>query len=186
MFSTNINHAFCLVDSSRGARGAVHGADRERKERAVETIVKSRPENMNSKIGTEGTEISLVTNYFRTQGPRWILYTYCVEFRPEIEDKLIKQRLLREHRTLFNGYLFEGMRIFTPTRLEILNNTLDLVSRRHEGDEVSLVIKFTGELSMQDNSSLQVFNLIVRRAMGGLNLKLVGRDYFDPAARVIK
>lgn len=161
-------------------RGALHG-DRKR---AFETIVHSRQPHLVSKQGAEGKAISLVTNYFRTQGPKWIINTYRVDFRPEVEDRMTKRRLIRDHRELFNGYLFDGTRIFAANRLDIPNNSLELISKLHEGEEVVIVLKFTGELAMTDSSSLQVLNLIMRRAMSGLNLQLVGRNHYDAAAKV--
>lgn len=127
----------------------------------------------------------MIANYFRVRrAPQWNLYTYHVEFRPDLEIRGVKQRLLREQRELFNGYLFDGTRIFTPTRLHIPNGSLEIISRTREDQEVLMVIRFTGELSMRDSGSLQVLNLIIRRAMHGLNLQLIGRNFYDAAASV--
>lgn len=38
---------------------------------------------------------------------------------------------------------------------------------------------------MTESQSLQILNLILRRAMGGLELQLVGRNFYDPDAKVI-
>lgn len=97
----------------------------------------------------------------------------------------MKQRLLREHQVLFKGYLFDGTRLFTTTKVDIPNQTLELLSRINPEDEPTvIVLKFTGELSMTDVQSLQVLNLIVRGAMQQLNLQLVGRNFYDAAAAV--
>lgn len=179
------NHVqrLCPTDETRGE--STRGAIRSDKKRALETIVNSRPPTLISKMGTEGRPVPLITNYFRTVGPKWLVYTYRVDFRPDIEDDRIKKRLLREHRALFGGYLFDGTRIFCTKYLEILGNSLELNGKLRESDELVVMdIKFTGELSMQDNSSLQVLNLIMRKAMAGLNMQLVGRNYYDAAARV--
>lgn len=151
----------------------------------METIVCSRPENLNSKKGTLGQPIQLIANYFRVKRkPSWNLYTYHVEFRPEQESIGLKRRLIREQRERFNGYLFDGTRIFTTTKVTPPNIPLEIVTRNREEEEIMLVIRFTGELSMKDSSSLQVLNLIIRRAMEGLHLQLVGRNYYDAAASV--
>lgn len=165
-------------------RGAIHGGSGGRN-RGIEDIVETRPAALNSKRGEGGKPINLIANYFRVnRAPAWNLYTYHVEFRPELELRGTKQRLIREQRELFNGYLFDGTRIFTTTRLEMPTGSLEISSRTREDQEVLMVIKFTGELSMRDAGSLQVLNLIVRRAMQGLDLQLVGRNYYDAAASV--
>lgn len=127
----------------------------------------------------------MIANYFRVvRAPKWNLNTYHVEFRPELEIRGVKQRLVREQQGLFGGYIFDGTRIFTTTRLDMPNGSLEISSRTREDQEILMVIRYTGELSMRDAGSLQVLNLIVRRAMEGLNLQLVGRNYYDAAGSV--
>lgn len=171
-----LHKVFFLLDSSRGESSTIN-----QQKRAVETIVHSRQPHLVSKQGVEGRAISLVTNYFRTQGPKWTLNTYRVDFIPVITNEMIKRRLIREHRERFNGYLFDGTRIFAINRLD---TPLELESELREGGKVTIVIRFTGELSMTDSSSLQVLNLIMKRVLKSLNLQLVRRNYYDAAKRV--
>lgn len=172
-----------LLDASRGeiARGGRHGG---RDNRDLE-IVQTRPPALNSKMGNDGRKINLITNYFRTVGPQWNLYVYHVDFKPEVLDDGLRKRLVRDHRSLFNGYLFDGTQIFSASRLQIPEGgTLELVSS--DGEEpVMLVIKFTGDLSPTNPDYLKILNLIMRRCMATLKLKLVGRNYYDAEAKVI-
>ncbi|EAT40149.1 AAEL008076-PA, partial [Aedes aegypti] len=45
-------------------------------------------------------------------------------------------------------------------------------------------IVHTGTVDMTNETGIQVLNLILRRAMGGLNLQLVGRNLYDAAAKI--
>merc|ERR1719233_2482516 len=61
-----------------GSRPSVgRGATRGRRDRAQEFYVKTRPDSLQTKKGTEGTEINLGTNYFALIAkPNWRLLQY--------------------------------------------------------------------------------------------------------------
>jgi aubergine-like protein len=61
---------------------------------------------------------------------------------------------------------------------------VDLVSKKLDGTIVKIVIKYTGTVSRTDGQFLQILNLVLRKAMDGLKLQLVGRNFFDAAAKV--
>lgn len=41
-----------------------------------------------------------------------------------------------------------------------------------------------GEVTNADSHRMQVFNILLRKCLACLNLQLVGRNYFDAAAKV--
>lgn len=149
-------------------------------------IVLTRPPAMNCKTGQEGRNISLCANYFRTiRTPKWSIYTYRVDFSPETVDRKMRQNLIRTQMEVFGTYLFDGTRVFSTTHLNIPHEQLELITRINPEDEPTVIyVKYTGELSMTDVQSLQVLNLIVRRAMQCLKLERVGADYYDSRAAV--
>jgi aubergine-like protein len=61
---------------------------------------------------------------------------------------------------------------------------VDLVSKKLDGTIVKIVIQYTGTVSRTDGQFLQILNLVLRKAMDGLKLQLVGRNFFDAAAKV--
>ena len=64
-------------------RGATRGT-RDRQD--VGFFIRTRPENLTSKKGTEGQKITVTSNYFGLiKKPNWKLLQYRVDFNPPIE-----------------------------------------------------------------------------------------------------
>jgi aubergine len=157
-------------------RGAMRGR------RVVHDIVRTRPENRNTKVGSMGTVTMLKANYFRlNKSPQWHIYQYRVDFAPEVEQMIVRKGLIGVHKQQLGGYLFDGTMVFLTKRLN--NEVTELYSTRKDGEQIRITIKFVGEISMTDGTSLQILNLILRRAMEGLKLQLVGRNFFDAVAK---
>ena len=53
-----------------------------------------------------------------------------------------------------------------------------------EGKVYKITVKYAAIVDMTSSTSLQILNLILRRAMDGLKLQLVGRNLFDANAAV--
>lgn len=81
--------------------------------------------------------------------------------------------------------IFDGTLLFTDTRLSPTDDVTPVTwtSTKRDDTVVTLTIKMVEELMPTDYHYMQFFNLILRRAMAGMNLQLVGRNYFDPEAR---
>ena len=62
---------------------------------------------------------------------------------------------------------------------------MELQSMRDDKTPMKITIKLTGDLARGDHHYLQLFNILVRRCLEHLQLQLVGRNYFDIAAKVI-
>lgn len=93
------------------------------------------------------------------------------------------QGLINEHKKIFGGFLFDGTQLFMVNKLR--SDQLTLQSRHERtGDVYQLRIIHTGSVDMTNETGIQVLNLILRRAMAGLNLQLVGRNLFDAAAKI--
>lgn len=172
------------ADATRGesARGAIQGRNPHR---VMEDVIVTRPSHItNTKHGKIGTPIRLESNYFPlvTSVSSLLIYQYHVEFRPEIENKRFRLRLIHDHRSYFGGYIFDGMHIFSTSRLP--NEETEFQTRNTEGEEILIIVKFVRLLSNNEATSIQVHNLLLRRLMQGLNLNLVGRNYFDAQASV--
>lgn len=61
---------------------------------------------------------------------------------------------------------------------------MELFSQREDGSQVKITMRRVNEVSMGDAQYLQLFNILTRRCLAMLDLKLIRRDYFDPQARV--
>lgn len=129
-------------------------------------------------------QIRLLSNYYRLQTkPQWRIVHYHVDFAPEIELVRVRCGVLSQHaRILGTGYLFDGNQLFTTKKFEQDVTVLKATSK--QGVNYTITIKCVGYISTAEPRFLQVLNLILRRAMKGLNLEQVGRNLFDPHARV--
>ncbi|XP_065086066.1 protein aubergine-like [Ochlerotatus camptorhynchus] len=165
-----------------GAAGTSRGALRGR--RTVGDTLRTRPLDAPSKQGTTGQPLKLQANYFKVlKHPEWILHQYRVDFAPPCESMRLMQGLMSQHKKIFGGYLFDGTQLFMVNKLR--SDQLSLECRHDRtGDIYQIRIVHTGTVDMTNDVGIQVLNLILRRAMGGLNLQLVGRNLFDAAAKI--
>eukprot|EP00099_Drosophila_melanogaster_P011508 NP_001285825.1 P-element induced wimpy testis, isoform B [Drosophila melanogaster] len=144
----------------------------------------TRPAELVSKKGTDGVPVMLQTNFFRLKTkPEWRIVHYHVEFEPSIENPRVRMGVLSNHANLLgSGYLFDGLQLFTTRKFE---QEITVLSGKSKLDiEYKISIKFVGFISCAEPRFLQVLNLILRRSMKGLNLELVGRNLFDPRAKI--
>ncbi|XP_011187514.1 protein piwi [Zeugodacus cucurbitae] len=146
-------------------------------------IVHTRPSDIQTKMGSGGTPITLQTNYYRLlTKPTWRIFQYHVDFSPQIEMRRVRGGMLSEHRELLGGYLYDGTKLFTSCKLQEDKTVIQAKSKF--GDSYTIVIKYVGVISMTEWQSLQILNLILRRSMEGLKLQLVGRNFYDAMAKI--
>lgn len=53
-----------------------------------------------------------------------------------------------------------------------------------DGKIVTITLKFTNVIETGDYANIQVFNLLLRNCLRHLDLKLIGRNFYDPKAKV--
>ncbi|XP_067630737.1 protein aubergine [Eurosta solidaginis] len=157
-------------------RGAVRG------KRVITEVIASRPATCDKKTGVSGKKVVIQTNYFRVlKKPLWCIHQYRVDFAPDVDMIRVRRAYLYHHKALFGGYIFDGTVLFCTKYLE--SQQMELLTKNREGETIQIKIKYVGQLEVTDAQQLQVLNLILRRAMEGLKLQLVGRNYFDAAAK---
>lgn len=154
-------------------------------EPAVAKTYSTRPDTIASKEGSSGTPVSLSANYFKlNQNQEFEFNLYRVDFLPDTEDVRLRRFYLSQHKEDLGGYLFDGQNLLYTTRsLKSDNTQLESVNR--EGDVTRVTLRNTRRtIEMTDSSAVQVLNLILRRAMDGLGMQLVGRNLYDPGNKV--
>ena len=179
-YKTKIYHHFNTV-AKEDTRGAVRG------KRVITEVVRTRPRDCATKTGSSGVRVVVQTNYFRVlKKPQWSIHQYRVDFSPDVDNIRIRQRYLRDHKAIFGGYLFEGTLLFSTNYFvdQMVNGVLELLTKNREGETIQIKIKHVGVVDVSDVQQLQILNLILRRSMAGLNLQLVGRNFFDPKEKV--
>ncbi|KAJ9581672.1 hypothetical protein L9F63_023148 [Diploptera punctata] len=168
-------------ESSQSERGKSRMTQRNNER---EPSLYTKPMEMNTKKGTTGQPIRLLSNYFKLPTvTNWCLYQYRIDFEPEEDRNAVKSQMLREHKDkLVGGYIFDGTVLFTPYIYE--KEKLEFFSKRRSDDAlVRITIRRVGMLRAGDYHYVHFFNLLMRRCLQNLNLQLVGRHYFDPHAR---
>ncbi|CAB3247796.1 unnamed protein product [Arctia plantaginis] len=167
---------------SVSGRGSRRGGGRVLPEQM--TILRTRPNTAQTKKGSTGTAVDLTANYFTVETtPQWRLFQYHVDFSPEEDNTSVRKALIRVHANVLGGYLFDGMVLYTTKRLH--PNPMELYSdRTSDGARMQIMIKLTCDVSPGDYHYIQVFNIIIRKCFNILRLQLMGRDYFDPIAKI--
>ncbi|KAL5239075.1 hypothetical protein ACI65C_006486 [Semiaphis heraclei] len=164
-------------------RGAVRG----RRQIVFEHFRTPRPESSLGKVGKQGTsgqQVKLLANYFPiTSYTNWCLYQYRVDFDPEEDRISTKRGLLSQHRERLGGYLFDGTMLFSGSRFDPPN--FELASTRRSDDQIVIIkVKFTNIIETGDYANVQVFNLLLRNCLRHLKLTMIGRQFYDPDAKI--
>lgn len=152
--------------------------------RMLPEIVRTRADMSLSKKGTSGIPCVLQTNYFRVlrkEDER--IFQYRVDFEPTVESSKQMSGLIFNLKPTIGGYLFDGTQIFTRNKLcsdEIEFNTKDRVTE----EDYTIKLRRVGVIDGTNEMAFLIFNLINRKAMGGLKLQLIGRSFFDPEAKI--
>ncbi|XP_037033212.1 protein aubergine-like isoform X2 [Bradysia coprophila] len=175
---------------SRGYSGGNGGNGAAKRDRGsvrgrtfITDIIRTKPQNVQSKKGTSGQPVTLLTNYFRLlKQPDWQLYQYRVDFSPPVELRGLRNRLIFEQKAVLGGYLFDGTLLFLSVKLP--EETTQFMSSDRDGHLIQTTVKFTNRVDMTTAISVQILNLILRRSMEALKLQLVGRNFFDAIAKI--
>merc|ERR1711970_991164 len=163
------------------------GATRGRRDRAQEFFMKTRPDSLQSKKGTDGQEVTLGSNYFSLIAkPNWRLLQYRVDMKPDIDHTGVRKGLLYVHKASLPKFIFDGTILFTTTRLSPDDKPIVLTSKRDRDDTmVEIIIKLVAEVQPTDYHYMQFFNIVPRQAMEKMQLELIRRNYYDPKAAVL-
>ncbi|XP_003391478.2 PREDICTED: piwi-like protein 1, partial [Amphimedon queenslandica] len=112
--------------------------------------------------------------------PGHAIYQYNVSYNPPVENKRMRLALLYHHEEALIGkvHSFDGMVLYLPHRLH--NNPEEVISKTKEGDTIHITIKLTNELSANSPVCLQLFNILFRKILAKLEMKQIGRHYYNP------
>lgn len=156
----------------------------ERTRTSYDQIVVTRPHD-GQRSFPGGDRLRLQANYFRLlKTPQWQIFKYHVSYEPECLMSRLRNAMLMQHKDRIGGFLFDGTQLFVTRDLGGDKGVLTLTSKTKTNEVYNLTIKFTKIVSMFEQESVQILNLILRRATNGLKLQLVGRNYYDASSKV--
>lgn len=158
----------------------------ERTEPVVNANVVAVPEKtVQSKEGSVGVEVSLSANYFQfIRTDNFAISLYRVDFDPDVDHIGLRKFLVREQKNLLGGYIFDGASlIYTTNPLPEDEYKFEVKSKDEKLYKVT--IKQAG-MAVGQNESMrfQIYNVLLRKAMDDLHMQLVGRNLYDPKAKV--
>jgi len=132
--------------------------------------------------GHSGSEINLVTNYFRVlREEDWGLHQYLVEFNPQVDQTFIRKAILKRNQAVIgHRFIFDGTLLHTPFRLE--GDLLEFISdgKKDEDKMTAVTLRYVQSTEFGDPIYIQFYNLILKKCMYGMGLEEVGRGFFDP------
>ncbi|XP_074036820.1 piwi like RNA-mediated gene silencing protein aubergine isoform X2 [Leptinotarsa decemlineata] len=170
------------LEQARG-RGGGNGGVRGRTLR--NEIIFTRPKSLNTKQGTSGKPVMLMSNYFQLmKAGKWGLFQYRVDFNPDVDHTGHRKRYMSTamRGSGINGYLFDGTVMYTTQRIH--PDPLEKLVDSDTGERFRITIRLVGDVAWGDYHYIQLFNIIIRKCLTFMKFQLVGRQYFDPTNRV--
>ncbi|XP_012889867.1 PREDICTED: piwi-like protein 2 [Dipodomys ordii] len=136
------------------------------------------------KQGSKGTLQSLGLNLIKIQCHNEAVYQYHVTFSPNVECKSMRFGMLRDHHSVTgNVTAFDGSILYLPVKLP---QVVELKSQRKTDDaEISVKIQLTKILEPCSDLCIPFYNVVFRRVMKLLDMKLVGRNFYDPTSAMV-
>ncbi|XP_014605290.1 PREDICTED: protein aubergine-like isoform X2 [Polistes canadensis] len=170
---------------SRGAENTSfgRGAIRGKRLLCTDSLIITRPDNLPTKKGVTGNQITLQSNYFKLPSTTdWILFQHRVDFAPEEDSIFGRKQLLKYHKERLGAYIFDGTILYTSNRLP---KNIELLSiRETDNEKITITVRFVREVPKNDFYYLQFFNLIMKKCLEFLNLQLVGRNFYDAHSKI--
>ncbi|XP_044863624.1 piwi-like protein 2 isoform X2 [Mauremys mutica] len=133
------------------------------------------------KQGSKGTPFPLGLNLIKIHCKNEAVYQYHVTFSPNVECKSMRFGMMMEHRSVTGDVTaFDGSILYLPVKLP---QTVDLTcQRKTDGAEISIKLQMTKILEPSSDLCIPFYNVVFRRVMRILDMKLVGRNFYDPTS----
>ncbi|GAA6220778.1 piwi-like protein 2 isoform X1 [Lates japonicus] len=137
-----------------------------------------------SKAGKKGAPITIGSNHIPIHCKNEAVYQYHVTFTPNVESMAMRFGMMKDHRSTTGDVVaFDGSILYLPVKL---NDVVVLKSLRQTDDEeIQIKIQMTKILPPNSDLCIPFYNVVLRRVMKIIGLKLVGRNHYDPESAVI-
>ncbi|XP_074664275.1 piwi-like protein 2 [Strix aluco] len=146
-------------------------------------LAASRPA-LGTKPVAKGTSVPLGLNSVKIHCQNEAVYQYHVAFSPEVECRNVRFAMLKEHQALTGDVTaFDGSILYLPILLP--QQVSVKAQSRSDGEEITITIQITKILEPSSDLCIPFYNVVFRRAMRILDMKLVGRNFYEPAQATI-
>ncbi|XP_037536653.1 piwi-like protein 2 [Nematolebias whitei] len=137
-----------------------------------------------NKAGSKGAPITIGSNHIPVKCKNEAVYQYHVTFTPNVESMAMRFGMMKDHRSATGDVVaFDGSILYLPVKL---NHEVVLKSvRRTDNEEIEIRIQMKKILPPSSDLCIPFYNVVLRRVMKILGLKLVGRGHYDPESAVI-
>ncbi|XP_074527387.1 piwi-like protein 2 isoform X2 [Halichoeres trimaculatus] len=137
-----------------------------------------------NKGGTKGAVVTIGSNHIRIHCKNEAVYQYHVTFSPNVESMAMRFGMMKDHRpTTGEVVAFDGSILYLPVQLK--NVVLLKSVRRTDNEEIQIKIQMTKILPPHSDLCLPFYNVVLRRVMKIIGLKLVGRNHYNPENAVV-
>ncbi|KAM8972425.1 piwi-like protein 2 [Pelodytes ibericus] len=137
-----------------------------------------------AKQGSKGTSCPLGLNLIKIHCKNEAVYQYHVTFTPNVECRNMRFGMMKEHRPVTGEVTaFDGSILYLPVKLETV---VELESeRRTDNQKIKITIQMTKILEPSSDLCIPFYNVVIRRVMRILDMKLVGRNFYDPSSATV-
>uniref|UniRef100_A0A3Q3AD10 Piwi-like protein 2 n=1 Tax=Kryptolebias marmoratus TaxID=37003 RepID=A0A3Q3AD10_KRYMA len=142
------------------------------------------PDEPLNKAGSKGAPVVIGSNHIPIRCKNEAVYQYHVTFTPNVESMGMRFGMMKDHRSTTGEVVaFDGSILYLPVKLkdEIVLKSL----RRTDNEEIEIKIQMTKILPPNSDLCIPFYNVVLRRVMKIIGLKLVGRNHYDPETAVI-
>ncbi|MBN3310147.1 PIWL2 protein, partial [Amia calva] len=150
----------------------------------VGEVQREAPHEPLQKKGLKGSPLTLASNHIAISCNNEAVFQYHVTFSPSVESRGMRFGMLKDHAAVTGDVIaFDGSILYLPIKLK---EVIHLKSeRRTDNQEIDIKIQMTKILPPNSDLCLPFYNVVLRRVMKILGLKLVGRNHYDPTSAVI-
>ncbi|KAM8760023.1 piwi-like protein 2 isoform 1-T2 [Acanthopagrus schlegelii] len=136
-----------------------------------------------NKAGTKGAPITIASNHIPIRCKNEAVYQYHVTFTPNVESMAMRFGMMKDHRSTTGEVIaFDGSILYLPIKLkDVVLKSL----RRTDNEEIEIKIQMKKILPPNSDLCIPFYNVVLRRVMKVIGLKLVGRNHYDPEGAVI-
>nr|XP_033806045.1 piwi-like protein 2 isoform X2 [Geotrypetes seraphini] len=149
-------------------------------------VVMEQPEKKEPllKQGSKGQATPLGLNLIKIHCQNDAVYQYHVTFSPNVECKSMRFGMMKEHRSVTGDVTaFDGSILYLPIKLEQVVNLKS--QRKTDGTDIDIKIQMTKVLEPSSDLCIPFYNVVLKRVMRILDMKLVGRNFFDPTSATV-